>query len=540
MIVVASTANKRDEIDMVSLMTPDKVQKNSNSLPLFKRNCNKILITGEKWHSLVKIRGSLLEMANKTIDEIKICGVRCPIHEIRDVCRMGNKNVVDLVVAIDPTCVKNKEDFWECEISFPTGFTPMCYTSKNSTVQHIAILFQEMGIIAVDVTPVSFTLLWDMEDSCMVTMNSKKIATKQFHKLEILNAEPVTKYNINVSSETSNKFVNINVQTPKMDESNMRLFYKSRKKSGDFYDLVGVNSETVKYLRTKNLLKSGHKIHITPTDSKESTEASVVVSGDTVKLSKGENMYVIPDFYSDSDQFICLEDDKRESSHVIEFDKSESYVKYLDKVYPHGSKFHVNAQLISVVSGSIILVVTEDADPALFPGGDAFASQILTSGDLVIRDLIMRSSQQVTEKVSGGVTYGKNSFFVHDPTAGTTKEVSRISHGLDDAGEIGSVSIDLLYTDSLSAESIVNTIVTQATSTAVTSRVDAETTTTTFDSGGLSFDNDNAAIYFGADKDFRIQYTDVSGLDPAMLKIESYSTTESDYVTRFLITNQSP
>jgi len=538
MIVVASTANKRDEIDMFSLMTPGKVQKNSDWFPLFKRNCKKILITGEKWYSLVKIRGSLSEISNKNIDEIKIGGVRCPIHEIKDVCKMGNKNVVDLVVALDPTCVKKKEDFWECEISFPMGFTPMCYTSKNSTVQYIAVLFQELGIIAVDISPVSYTLLWDIEEPCTVTMNSKRIANRQFHKLEILNTKPSTKYIIRVSSETSNKFVDITVQTPEMNVSTMALFYKSRKKNGDFYDLVGVNSETVKYLRTKNLLKSGHKVHITPTDSKESTLASVVVSGDTVKLSKGENMYVIPDFYSESEQFICLEDDTRESSHVIEFDKSESYVKYLDKVYPHGSKFHVNSQLISVVSGSIILVVTEDTDPALFPGGDAYASQILTSGDLVIRDLIMRSSQQVTEKLSGETTYGKNSFFIHDPTAGTTKEVSRISHGLDDAGEVGSVSIDLLYTDSLLAESIVNTLVTQPSSTVITSREDTETTATTFDSGGLSFDNDNAAIYFGADKDFRIQYTDVSGLDPAMLKIESWSGTE--YVTRFLITNESP
>ena len=538
MIVVASTANKRDEIDMFSLMKPDRVHKNSEFFPLFKRNCNKILITGEKWHSLVKIRGSLLEISNKTTDEIKICGVRCPIHEIIGVCKMGNKNVVDLVVALDPTCVKNKEDFWECEIAFPAGFTPMCYTSKNSTVQYIATLFQELGVIAVDVSPVSYTLLWDMEEPCSVTMNSKRIATKQFHKLEILNAEPSTRYSIKVSSETSDKFVNIIVQTPEMDEFTMALFYKSRKKNGDVYDLVGVNSETVKYLRTKNLLKSGHKVHITPTDSKESTMASVVVSGDTVQLSKGQNMYVIPDFYSESEQFICLEDEKRESSHVIEFDKSESYVKYLDKVYPHGSTFHVNTQLISVVSGSIILVVLEDTDPALFPGGDAYASQILTSGDLVIRDLIMRSSQQVTEKVTGDTTYGKNSFFVHDPTLGTTKEVSRISHGLSDAGESGSISIDLLYTDSLSAESIVNTIVTQATSTVITSRDDTETTATTFDSGGLSFDNDNAAIYFGADKDFRIQNTDVSGLDPQMLKIESWSGTE--YITRFLITNEPP
>lgn len=44
------------------------------------------------------------------------------------------------------------------------------------------------------------------------------------------------------------------------------------------------------------------------------------------------------------------------SSHMIFFDKSESYVKYeyMDNVYPHGSFFRVNSQSIEVVSGSII------------------------------------------------------------------------------------------------------------------------------------------------------------------------------------------
>ena len=550
MFVVAYSANKRDEspfLDMKTLMLPDKVNNNSDWNPIFKRNCNKLAVIGENWHSLATIRGSLHDVSNTTssnINEIQVCGQRCPIHEIRNVCKMGNKTVVDLVVAIDPTGIKKIDTTesgstcWECDISFPVGFTPLCYITKNSKFQYLGVIFHEMGIMAVDITPVSYTLLWDIPEACSVIINSKKIASKQLHKIEVLNAIPDSKFKIKVCSRTSDKFAQVNVQTPKITEVTMMDFYRSRRRKNDVYDLSGVKHDTVKYLRSNNILGSGHKVNVTPTSSKQNILTSVVISGETVPLSIGSSFYVIPDFKSESEQFICLEDEQKMTSHVIEFDKSESYVKYMDKVYPHGSTFQVNSQLVSVVSGSIILVVTEDTDPLLFPGGDAYASQILSAGDLVVRDLVMRSSSQVVEKVSGDTTYGKNSFFVYDPTAGTTKEVSRISHGLDDAGETGSVSIDLLYTDSLAVESIVNTFTTKPSSTTITSRDDVETISATFDSGGLSFDSDSGAIYFGAGKEFRIQYTDAIGLDPSMLKIESISGT--DYLTRFLITDEAP
>ena len=550
MFVVAYSSNRRDEspfLDMKTLMLPDKMGKNGDWNPIFKRNCNKLAVIGENWHSLVTIRGSLSEVSNANINEIQVCGQRCPVHELRNVCRMGNKTVVDLVVAIDPTGIKKidttdaKSTCWECDISFPVGFTPMCYVTKKSKFQYLGILFHQMGIMAVDVSPVSYTLLWDIPEPCSVIINSRKIATRQLHKMEVLNAIPSKTSKIKVCSETSDNFADVSVQTLNITEANMMNFYRSRRRKNDVYDLSGVKYDTVKYLRSNNILGSGHKVNVTPTSSKRNPPSmltSVVISGETVPLSTGSSFYVIPDFQSDNDQFICLEDEENMTSHVIEFDKSESYVKYMDKVYPHGSSFHVNSQLVSVVSGSIILVVREDTDPAPFPGGDTYASQILSAGDLVVRDLVIRSSSQVVEKVSGDTTYGKNSFFVHDSTAGTTKEVSRVSHGLDDAGETGSVSIDLLYTDSLAVESIVNTFTTDPSSTTITSRDDTETTTATFDSGGLSFDSDSGAIYFGAGKEFRIQYTDAIGLDPSMLKIESLSGT--DYLTRFLITNEPP
>lgn len=536
MLVVASTTNCRTEcpkLAMSSLMLPDSVGKSDEWSPVFKRGCSRVVVTGEKWYSLVHVRGSMFDIAGVT-DEIRVSGTRCPIHRVDKVCTIGNKSIVDLVVAIDPTCVEKHDGSWSFDVSFPLGFTPMCYSSKGSSLQHIAILFKETGVMAIDVSPVSYTLLWDTPDPCRVLVDSKVIAEEQFHKLEVLNTSPGETFSVRVES-SSGVFV-MEVTTPWVDRVSMGKFYRSRKRSSDEYDLEGVEEGTVKYLRKNGILKSGHRVRVTPKNSSHSRLTSVVVSGDTVPLVKGNNMYVIPDFSVEDSQFICLEDDTS-VSHVIEFDKSESFVKYRDRVYPHGSNFLVQSRAVSVVQGSIILEISADV-PFDFPGGDSTALQTVTSGDLVIRDVVMRSSSQVVEKVVDDTTYGKNSFFVYNSSDGTTTECTRFSHGLNAAGDTGSVTVGLLYTDSDSNTSIVNAFTTTPSCTTITSRDDTETVTATFNSAGLSFDSDNGNIYFGADKDFRIHFAEESGLDPAMLQIQSLSN--SEYVTRFLITSEPP
>lgn len=531
--MVATTTNFRGEIptlDMKEMAKGDHVVRNAEWFPIFKRNCTKVVVTGNAWHSLVSIRGSIFESRNDSFDEIRVGGTRCPIHKVDKVCDLGNKTIVDLTVALDPTGISHKDSGWTFDVEFPLGFTPMCYASNKSSLQYLAILFQSIGVMAVDVTPVSYTLIWDIAEKCKVDLDSKTIACGQYHKLEVLNATPGQTSAVKVKSELSSKYATVEVETPPMTVEFMRKFYASRKTDHGIFDLEGVKNETIVYLRKNSILKSGQEVKVS--QDEKSITMSVVVSGDTIPLKTGRNMYVVPDFSVDVDQYICLEDES-EFSHVIEFDKSESYVKYKDGVYPHGTTFSVQTRRISVVEGSIILVVENDI--ADFPGGNSTALQVLTSGDLVVRDLVMRCSSQVTEKVAGETTYGRNSFFMYNPDDGTTKECTRVSHGLNDAGDTGSMSIGVLY-----EEALMNTLSSDPTKTLISARVPetSEVVTATFNTDGLSFDSDNGNIYFGADKDFRIHFEDMSGLDPAMLQIQSLS--EDSYVTRFLITAEPP
>ena len=535
MLVVASTTNISDGVDLGLMMGHDRVGRSANWFPIFKRNCKEVVVTGEFWHSLVSIRGSLSD--DRNMASIWVCGTRCPIHSVDQVCKLGNKTIVDLVVAIDPTGIRRKKAGWTFEVDFPQGFTPMCYTSNKSSLQHLAVLFRRLGVMAVDVTPVSFTLIWDIAERCSVELDNSIIANGQYHKLEVLNATPEVTYQVKVLSEESIKYATVAVETPPMNPDSMSKFYSSRASLQDVFDLDGVKDETVAYLRKEGILKSGQSVKL----STDVGVAVVVLSGDTTPLSDGKNIYVVPDFSVDIPQFVCLEDDSQ-TNHVVEFDKSESYVKYRDRVYPHGSSFSVmntnsTMRTINVVKGSIILVVD---NPVQYFPEDA-ALQVKTSGDLVVRDLVMRCSSQVTEKVDGETTYGRNSFSVYDPANGTTKECTRVSHGLNDAGDSGSLSIDLLYTDGNSTESMVNTISSDPTKTCISTRDKSspEVITATFNSSGLSFDSDNGNIYFGADKDFRIHYAEAAGLDPAMLQIQSLSDA-GEYLTRFLITAEPP
>lgn len=78
-------------------MTSNEVSRNAQWFPIFKHNCKKVVVTGKSWHSLVSIRGSLFESISSHIDEIRVGGIRCPIHRVDKVCNLGT--IVDLVVA---------------------------------------------------------------------------------------------------------------------------------------------------------------------------------------------------------------------------------------------------------------------------------------------------------------------------------------------------------------------------------------------------------------------------------------------------------
>lgn len=327
-----------------------------------------------------------------------------------------------------------------------------------------------------------------------------------------------------------------------MTAENMRRYIGTKVDDEGIVDLSGLSSENVEYIRKKNILLSGQSIRVRGKFGERDSvySASVVVPGDSVDLcvekNKNKNVYVVPDFDTDGLQHFCC--NTRGVTDIIEFDKTETFVKHNEVFYPHGSSFGVSGATVQVVRESIILVITDDV-PGDFPGGDAVASQVLTSGDVVIKDLVMMSSRQVVEKVSGTVTYGINSHYVYDSSTGVAVECARTSHGLSDDGKTGIVKFSVLKTDPDGETDMVDALEIEPSKTSIRSKTESGELTATFDTTGLHFDTDLGDIYFGEDRDFRIHYQPESGLDPSMLQIQSIDVSDgSEYVTRFLITSE--
>lgn len=545
MVLVACSNNRRDDPPAIDigrvLSTADSSAPDEWVTTFNNEREHELVVTKHssdaRWNSLATVRGYVYKLTRSTVSAVSVSGTRCAIHRINTVKPMGNKEIVDIVFAIDYTCVQSADDrAWKLGVVFPDAFTPMCCASKQSDFQYLVVRFEEVGVVAVDITPVSFTLIWDIPGACEVVVScagdEARTIRGQVHKMEVVNVQPGCGYTVRVSSEEErDEHSVVLVEVPRRTVDLMQSFFNSKRLPDQRYDLSSVSADNIAYLRRNKILKSGHRLVLRPADKTDKLDLLVATCGDSVELSAGKNIYVVPEFEDNSDQYICLQQHVR--NFMLEFDRSESFVKYNGFVYPHGAKFSLDNQCVEVVKGSIILLVTDaDAiDPVIFPGGRGEAITVQNAGDVIVRDIVMRDLYQVADKVPGDTTYVANSFFVYDSSDNSTTECSRMSSGLNDGKDTGSVSIDVLYSSGLK-----RTFETTPASTNISSTNGADDTTATFAPTGLHFDSDKGDIYFGADKDFRIHFSDVNGLDPAMLQIQSLSG--SEYITRFLVTSE--
>ena len=534
----------KPHLDMLSIMKNSSTHRCDDWNPLTSGKCvhNIIFTDGKpKTNYLMKVRGVMDN--GISIDEIRIGGIRIPVHSIHRISSWKNKKqLVDIVFALDSTTLICYGDNLSCTMDFSRSFSPICYTSENCEFSYISALVSEIDIIAVDVTPISYTLLWGESDPCTVTIyrgqNNPTVLTDIVGKLDVINSVPSEKYQIKV--ENSSSIFNISVQMPDLTVEGMEMFYRSKKNNNGEFDISTVKSDYLKYMRQHNILSSGDRVNVTGefNEKKTSVPTTVLSSGERYTVTKECGLYVVPDFEEDCEQTVCIE--YQGKNHNIQFDKSEMFVKYNGTVYPHNETFFIgDNRQISVVKGSIILIISDASTPASFPGGTTEAEKVLSAGDLVVKDVIARATYHVVEKVVGDTTYNISSFFVYDSSENSTQECSRISHGLSDDKLEGSVNFSVLFTNNVGDKTMVDTINSKPSETVITTRTETEETLkTTFDETGISFDTDTGGIYFGASKDFRIQYQEVNGLDPAMLKIQRLDGT--DYVTSFLVTALPP
>lgn len=152
------------------------------------------------------------------------------------------------------------------------------------------------------------------------------------------------------------------------------------------------------------------------------------------------------------------------------------------------------------------------------PTGSVYGSRVSTSGDVTVGNVKSSNSYRVMEKNNEEVVTTDSLFVFEDSEEAT--EATRISFHTDSEVLKGGVSISVR-----NGETVDNTLQIEPTYT----KIIAASNTATIDQTGLSFDQDDSSICFGANKMFRIKY-DAS--TPQRLLFQ-YLDSSGQYVTKF-------
>lgn len=186
---------------------------------------------------------------------------------------------------------------------------------------------------------------------------------------------------------------------------------------------------------------------------------------------------------------------------------------------------------------STIVLVFQDVVPLTFPYPTSVAAKVVsTFGPIFAKDVIANRSMLIVDHVDNTPTTCSSYAYARSSN-GAVNEIARTNFTADASLSKGTLSIGCLRVDPLtSTKTIENVLEADHQSLIVTSTSAADTTkeqSTSISYEGISFSVDDAALYFGAERNFRFRYykgAAVNGGD--MLALESKSPTTGLYSTR--------
>ena len=194
-------------------------------------------------------------------------------------------------------------------------------------------------------------------------------------------------------------------------------------------------------------------------------------------------------------------------------------------------------RMVTVADGSIVLVF---ADTVAKTWGFSSASALNTvgsAGTSFQKNVTANVVNLMSSKADGETASTYLSAWAHNTTDSTTEEITRIVSSVDADTENGTLSFGVRHEDSAGNTYIEPTIQSSYNSTTISAQDATDATrSATFNSTGLIFDTDDAAIYFGASQDFRLQYEEGT---PSLLKVQAYDSTSGEYVTKQEFSNST-
>lgn len=355
----------------------------------------------------------------------------------------------------------------------------------------------------------------------------------------IVNLQPSSSYDVRVSNKDGSQTLTNSFTTKDTSNPSLDNLYAGIRRPDGVYDTTRFekNVHDVFLENFSQIVKSGDIIL-----------ASVTINGvpqevETVAVRDGSSMKVDP-IVDQKNLFLPFSTDNKSSLQTVTlqhtdsqdvtlaYDRDQNEFGYGGDMYGVGDKFELFGQMVTVADGSIVLLFSDTVAKAWPFDASKALSVVGAAGSHFVRNVTTNVLNIVGEKVDGekGSTY--NSAWVHNTTDSTTQEVSRMVHELDEASENATISIGVLHTDANTNQFIEPTLAMTYDATVISSQDESDATASaTFTSTGLSFDTDAAAIYFGASKNFRMQFSDGDG-GPSVLQIQSLDTGTGEYVTR--------
>ncbi len=359
----------------------------------------------------------------------------------------------------------------------------------------------------------------------------------------LLNLDPETSYDVRIISGDKIEFKG-NFETSPENKPALQNLYESIKLEDGTYDATQLEKKAhdvfLKYFN--DVVNNGDTIYtsVILKGASKNIETKAVVEGTTTSVTGTQNLFLPFTTDSSSTQKVTL-------SNKVEQEKTEEPVKYAstvdlvyspsddsfvlgDKVYKIGDKFELFGKMVTVADGSIVLVF-EDTVALVYPFDTTTAANVVgSSGSSFTKNMTCNVVNVIGSKLTGEVGSTYSSAWVYDTTADTIAEATRIVHTIDENSEAGKISIGVRHTDGSSNVFIEPVIQCESGSTTISSQDASDNTiSTTFNSTGISFDTDDASIYFGGSQEFRIIF--LSGT-PNILAIQAYDSVAGEYVSR--------
>ncbi len=390
-----------------------------------------------------------------------------------------------------------------------------------------------------------YTVRWKSE-------SGEREATTETPSTVLINLEQDTSYDIFVTSKSGLVSASGSVRTWSLQDPHLENLYTSVKLEDGTYDATQLNKNAHDvFLKCFNdIVKSGDTIYtsVILKGAPKNIETKAVVEGTTTDVSGDENLFLPFTPESDGVQSVTLNNTVRVEAGAADADAVVSdavqYGSQVDllytpesdtfsiggSVYGVGDKFTLFGKMVTVADGSIVLVF-EDTVAKSYPFNTSTASNVLGPlGSQFAKNVTCSVINVVGSKTTGVTGSTSSSSWMYDADTDTVTEATRIVHTIDETSESATLSIGVRHTDSNSNAFIEPVIECAPGSTTISAQDDSDNTvSTTVDATGISFDTDDASIYFGASQKFRIIFRDGT---PSTLAIESYDSTTGTYMTR--------